>query len=263
MTIDPNDLPAIDDWNRLLEGKVAVVTGGGAGIGGAVTELFAAHGATVEVAEIDPDRADHIVAAVTEAGGTAHAHVVDVRTEEVDELTDWLGAVIRSTDSSLLDEWSAMFSPDAADDVLDADAIDSLQDEPTTDVTTDRRAFRALVRTRVFRWVQFAATGQWEAWSEDLTEIGNHGWNETKLREQFAEFFDQYAESGADAIGIDGDARGPSRFVVADEGDEWQVEQILADPEGHDEWYLAVTVDIAASAEAGEIVATFDGLRRR
>ena len=82
VTIDPNDLPAIDDWNRLLEGKVAVVTGGGAGIGGAVTELFAAHGATVEVAEIDPDRADHIVAAVTGAGGTAHAHVVDVRTEE-------------------------------------------------------------------------------------------------------------------------------------------------------------------------------------
>ena len=82
MTIDPNDMPAIDDWNRLLEGKVAVVTGGGAGIGGAVTELFAAHGATVEVAEIDPERAEGIVDSVTRAGGSARSHVVDVRTEE-------------------------------------------------------------------------------------------------------------------------------------------------------------------------------------
>ena len=188
----------------------------------------------------------------------------EARTDEVEELTDWLGAVIRSTDSSLLDEWTAMFSTDTDDDtVLDPDALDSLQDEPATDVTTDRRAFRALVRTRVFRWVQFAATGRWEAWSEDLTEIGNHGWNATKLREQFGDYFAEYADAGSDAIGIDGDARGPDRFVVADEGDEWQVEQTIADPEGHDEWYLAVTVDIAGSADAGEIVATFVGLRRR
>jgi NAD(P)-dependent dehydrogenase (short-subunit alcohol dehydrogenase family) len=88
VTIDPNDMPAIDDWTRLLDGKVAVVTGGGAGIGGAVTELFAAHGATVEVAEIDPERANTVVGTVTAAGGSARAHVVDVRTEEgVDALS--------------------------------------------------------------------------------------------------------------------------------------------------------------------------------
>jgi len=83
MTTDPNDVPPIDDWNRLLDGKVAVVTGGGAeGIGGAITELFATHGATVEVAEIDPHRANAVVEKVTAAGGSARAHVVDVTTEE-------------------------------------------------------------------------------------------------------------------------------------------------------------------------------------
>ncbi|MFT5204177.1 MAG: NAD(P)-dependent dehydrogenase (short-subunit alcohol dehydrogenase family) [Candidatus Aldehydirespiratoraceae bacterium] len=83
MTTDPQDVPPIDDWNRLLEGKVAVVTGGGAeGIGGAITELFAAHGATVEVAEIDRSRAEAVVNTVTETGGSARAHVVDVCTEE-------------------------------------------------------------------------------------------------------------------------------------------------------------------------------------
>ena len=81
MTTDPSDVPEIDDWNRLLDGKVAVVTGGGAGIGAAICELFAQHGAIVEIAEIDADRASEIDDSIAAAGGRARAHVVDVRTE--------------------------------------------------------------------------------------------------------------------------------------------------------------------------------------
>ncbi len=57
MTQEPTDVPAIPDYQRLLDGKVAVVTGGGDGIGGAISRLFAEHGALVEIAEIDPERA--------------------------------------------------------------------------------------------------------------------------------------------------------------------------------------------------------------
>ena len=75
----PRDVPPIDDWSQLLAGKVAVVTGGGAGIGGAISRLFAAHGATLEIAEIDPERAEQIAAEIEAAGGRARAQVVDVR----------------------------------------------------------------------------------------------------------------------------------------------------------------------------------------
>jgi len=74
----PDNVPPIADWNRLLENRVAVVTGGGDGIGGAVSRLFASHGAHVEVAEIDPERAERTVADITAAGGSARAHLVDV-----------------------------------------------------------------------------------------------------------------------------------------------------------------------------------------
>ena len=70
------------DFARQLEGKVAVVTGGGAGIGGAVSELFARHGARVEIAEIDPERARERAEAIRAAGGQARAHVVDVTDDD-------------------------------------------------------------------------------------------------------------------------------------------------------------------------------------
>lgn len=73
----PSDVPPIGDWNRLLEGRVAVVTGGGDGIGGAISTLFAAHGARVEVAEIDPERAERIARA-----GVIRSHVVDVTLDD-------------------------------------------------------------------------------------------------------------------------------------------------------------------------------------
>ena len=83
----PTNVPAIADWNRLLDGRVAVVTGGGDGIGGAISRLFAQHGALVEIAEIDPDRAARTQADIEAAGGTARAHVLDVRVQDdVDRL---------------------------------------------------------------------------------------------------------------------------------------------------------------------------------
>jgi NAD(P)-dependent dehydrogenase (short-subunit alcohol dehydrogenase family) len=74
----PSDVAPIDDWSRLLDGKVAVVTGGGDGIGGAVSALFAQHGALVEIAEVDAGRAERTRRAIEEEGGTVRAHVVDV-----------------------------------------------------------------------------------------------------------------------------------------------------------------------------------------
>jgi NAD(P)-dependent dehydrogenase (short-subunit alcohol dehydrogenase family) len=59
-------------------GKVAIVTGGGSGIGRATALLLAGEGAAVTVADIAPDAARSVADAIEAQGGSALAHVVDV-----------------------------------------------------------------------------------------------------------------------------------------------------------------------------------------
>ena len=54
-----------------LQGKVAIVTGGGAGMGRAVAEGYAREGAQVVVAEINPANGEAAVKAIQQAGGQA------------------------------------------------------------------------------------------------------------------------------------------------------------------------------------------------
>ncbi len=78
---------------RRLEGKIALVTGGGAGIGRAICETFAREGAHVLVADIDGDAAQETVSAIVTANGAAEALTVDITdTSEVRTLMETIKA---------------------------------------------------------------------------------------------------------------------------------------------------------------------------
>jgi NAD(P)-dependent dehydrogenase (short-subunit alcohol dehydrogenase family) len=63
----------------LLSERIAVVTGGGGGIGAATARLFAQQGAHVVIADIDTERAEQTADGIMAAGGSAIAVVTDVR----------------------------------------------------------------------------------------------------------------------------------------------------------------------------------------
>ena len=67
---------------RVLEGKVAVITGGGSGINLAIAERFAEHGASVALIGRTQEKLDNAAKGIGDSGGTAKGFAADVRDYE-------------------------------------------------------------------------------------------------------------------------------------------------------------------------------------
>ena len=69
----------------LLDGKVAIITGAGRGIGAAAAKLFASQGASVIVSDLDKAPADEVVKEIADAGGQAVAVAGNVMEQSTNE----------------------------------------------------------------------------------------------------------------------------------------------------------------------------------
>ena len=163
------------------------------------------------------------------------------RTEELADLIEWLGELVRQVDSSLLDEWEALREPAPVDG-----AVPVVLPEGPPPVTANARAFRVLVRNALFRRVELAAL--WRV--DDLGGLdGEAGWDAERWAGALGDYFAEH-----DAIGTGADARGPAMLIIEVEPARWRVRQIFDDPAGDHDWGISAEVDLAASDEAGTAV---------
>ncbi|RBY81036.1 RNA helicase [Blastococcus sp. TF02A-26] len=163
------------------------------------------------------------------------------RTEEVTDLVEWLGELVRQVDSSLLDEWESLTDPDQP---LDQPVAVPARPRP---LTGNERAFTAMVRNALFHRVQLWGRRRWY----DLGELDSgSGWDADRWGEVVQAYFAEHAELGTGA-----DARGPA-LLIWDKATPgvWRVRQILDDPDGNHDWGIDAEVDLAASDEEGALV---------
>ena len=161
------------------------------------------------------------------------------RDERLEDIVSWLGFLVRSVDSSLVDEW------ESAGSVTDA-APPSADDA----VVADRRGLMVLVRNALFARVRLAALGR----ADELGRLDQE-WGCGEPRWQRA--LDAYCEAH-EAVLIDADARSMA-YLSIDESDEqadhvWHVRQVFSDPAGDHDFAIAADVDLDASQEEGEAV---------
>ncbi len=164
----------------------------------------------------------------------------DARTEELTDLIEWLGELVRQVDSSLIDEWERLRNPVE-------EAAHLAADRPPA-VTGNKRAFRVLVRNALFRRVELAALRRWY----DLGELdGDDGWDGDAWADALEPYFAEHGE-----IGTGPDARGPGLLILDEQPGHWAGRQIFDDPAGDHDWGFSATVDLDASDEAGVAVIT-------
>lgn len=166
------------------------------------------------------------------------------RTEEVTDIVEWLGELVRQVDSSLLDEWEQLTDPDRQAGAPTAD-IRAVPARPRP-LTGNERAFTAMVRNALFRRVDLFAR---ERWDELGALDGRAGWTAQRWREVGDAYFDEH-----DDVGTGADARGPALLIIDRQPDVWRVRQILDDPAGDHDWGFDVEVDLGASDEEGAAV---------
>lgn len=161
------------------------------------------------------------------------------RSESLDDIVAWLGFIVRTTDSSLVDAW------EAAGEVPDA-----LPPEVTDAVVKDRHGLTVLVRNALWRRVRLFK-------AEELPTLGDldqpWGFGERRWRAVLDEFHDAH-----DELLLDADARSTAYFQV-DESDEksdhvWHVTQIFHDADGDNDFQIKADLDLDATQERGEVI---------
>ena len=161
------------------------------------------------------------------------------RDERLEDIVAWLGFVVRSVDSSLVDEWESAGS-----------LLDAAPPQAGDAVVADRRGLTVLVRNALFRRVRLAAQGR-------VSELGqlDAEWccGEPRWQRALDAYFEAHEE-----IAIDADARSMA-YLSIDEADEkagrvWHVHQIFSDEAGDHDFGIMADVDLDATQEEGEVV---------
>ncbi|MEO8427147.1 MAG: DUF3516 domain-containing protein [Verrucomicrobiota bacterium] len=197
------------------------------------------------------------------------------KSDEVREMELYLGAMIRQVDSSLMDEWEKMRDPNyqraETKEVRPPGA-----EEAEQDVTRDTKAFTAAIRHRVFTFLRGLVIGDFEAALAVLvsqgpvapapeidpapqsqgrpesippTDADAQPWTSERLKKALGAY-----HSDHQYICLDPNARNVRHTYVlpAEDKKHWRVQQMLVDPDEHNDWVAEFEVDLGESRKLGE-----------
>ncbi len=177
------------------------------------------------------------------------------RTEAVGELLEWLGAMVRSVDSSLLEEWERLRDPEAWLRRAGQAAAEAPARE--RDPWEDPRQVRVLLRNAAWGLLLALARRQWARAAGMLArQEGGRRWFPEELEAALAPYFERH-----EALRTDMAARGARNVTIEPAPEGWRVQQTLLDEEGEGAGYFELLVPREPSREAGRPVLWLQALQ--
>ena len=170
----------------------------------------------------------------------------DLKTDELLDVTEWLGELVRQVDSSLIDEWEHLAAAAASTSLEQAVAEIGLElgeAPPPPPVTANARAFKVMVRNAAFRRVELFARRDIAALAESEMPGGSTPPSGPRRSDLYF--------STHSSLGTGPQARSAELFEVSSRPGRLAVRQVLDDPEGWHDTAVSAEVDLAASDEAG------------
>jgi hypothetical protein len=173
------------------------------------------------------------------------------KNEQAREMELYLSTMIRQIDSSLLDEWEKMRDP-GFQRLETAEARPPGAAQGEVDVTQDQKAFTAAIRNRVFTFLRGLVVGDFETAIAGLAapaDAEGKPWTPERLKQTLETYHAEH-----ERICLDPEARNLRHTYVipSDDKTHWRVQQMLVDPEGHNDWVAEFEVDLAESRRTGE-----------
>ena len=173
--------------------------------------------------------------------------------DAVREMELYLGTLIRQIDSSLLDEWEKMRDP-SYQRAETKEVRPPGAEEAAADVTRDTKAFTAAIRNRIFTFLRGLVNGDYEQAIAHLSspqDLDGQPWTANRLQQALDAYHVEH-----ERICLEPNARNTRHTYVllAEDKLTWRVQQMLVDPEEHNDWVAEFAVDLAQSREAAEPV---------
>jgi hypothetical protein len=170
------------------------------------------------------------------------------KNEQVREMELYLGTMIRQVDSSLLDEWEKMrdpnYLPGETKEVRPPGA-----EEAAHDITRDTKAFTAGIRNRIFTFLRGLVIEDYEQAIGNLSsphDAEGQLWTAARLQVALDAYYADH-----ERLCLEPNARNARHTYVvpAEDKKSWRVQQMLVDPEEHNDWVAEFDVDLAASRQ--------------
>jgi Domain of unknown function (DUF3516)/DEAD/DEAH box helicase len=164
--------------------------------------------------------------------------------EEFKDIQSYFHTMLHLTDSSLLEEWEHMMHGKKR--LVDPRNEQKTLPERPVDISADFKAFSRRIRAELHMLLGSLSTGSFQSACVQVRETDENSWTPHRFKEELEPYLQEHK-----TIDVSPRARKNDLTTITEvTKGQWEVQQIIVDPAGDNDWALHCCVDLTGSIDA-------------